>query len=323
MILLILSLLFRLSCVSYFNNRIDTISNTKHKIDEIIRIILIESFINNRFVYDDVELLTKGLVDKLFKNIKYIYDLIDEQLSNYSDPTQLVNKILHVSYESDRDTFINTFLGHEYITIIFTKILEFQPDEYCNISQYIVDKIIDTLLKSKGSISIKANLEIFFAINIIHNNLRTKDNIYNFNSNTTSKNIKARIFDNLNNNIYEVMEVICSKTHMNDYIDYIDFSYILNMIPSLFEHFDNLDEHEIVFKKVICKKLLNKTLFDEISLSRLHSVSCAVNQFNIKTPLKIINSVKESLVESKEYNFANNLAEDFTNVSVFPVGITP
>lgn len=315
----------------YFNNSIVTIKNNKDKINEAIKILLIESFINNRFMYD-TDLLGKNLIDKLFTNSNYLVEYIDNVFEKYKSlklSDGFVDDIIYLYSKIDlnlnkMEDFMNYFLDHKYISIILVKLLEFKPEKYVKICNHILDKTIEHIsLLFTQNLTIANAIKTFLSMSIVTNLIILE--ISNFNSKSKDidlidkfKVLNPQIKTILNNNIYEIIETVCTDNKLN-----VDFSLIVKFIPELFNIFEDLDEQELIFKKIVCKKLLFENINSILNFTRLETLSYNINNFDLKSPLKIVKSLQDSESLSREIEFTQNLSENSINLKVFPDGITP
>jgi len=311
----------------YFNNSISMIKDHKDKITEMIKILLIETFINNLFIFDS-ENSDKILINYLFSNLNYLDEYVDHIFIKYKSFNLLVNKIIECysnSYTDENlnkmEQFMNTFLEHDHISIILVKLLEYRPEKYINFCTYLMKKIIiciSTYLTS--DITIEDSIRIFSVLNIFNTFVISEIENSNYDYKTTEggKKILVTIKNTLNNNIYEMMEILCNNNQLD-----IDFSTIIKYIPKLFDIFDNLDEHELRFKKILCKKLLLNNFQSILNFTRLETLSYNINNFNLTCSLKIIKSIKESENCSRDIEFTQSMPINSINLKVFPDGITP
>ena len=119
----------------YLDNSVAVIKNNKEKISEVIKILLIESFINNRFIFES-DSLGRNLIDKLFNNLHYLVEYIDYVFARYESSDIIVDEVIQLYSKinlslnlNKMEDFMNSFLDHQHISIIFVKLLEYKPDK--------------------------------------------------------------------------------------------------------------------------------------------------------------------------------------------------
>lgn len=310
------------SYYNFFNNKLDCFKTCQEKVNDLSKLIVVETFINNIFdeqtnyftkffkkiistnfhlfleiindpthtqhLKDIPELLKIVLTNKTFDvtriiNIPNIGLLID--LCNVYEPS-LITKMKHYYFKVFQDIFIDEY-----------KLVSHESNKDTHITIYIfklyilIYKIFHTLFDSTNNRGI---------------DITTLD---------TEHSIKKYINTLSKKSIYEFIIGLCREdtTILKEDID--------TYLPQFIDNFTDIDEIELIFKNSLCKDLVYKNVLSDTEFTRFRELCHKFTNMNLLSSVKIMNELSFNNDIVREYNmiYINDIGD--LNARVFTGGL--
>ena len=310
------------SYYNFFNNKLDCFKTCQEKVNDLSKLIVVETFINNIFdeqtnyftkffkkiistnfhlfleiindpthtqhLKDIPELLKIVLTNKTFDvtriiNIPNIGLLID--LCNVYEPS-LITKMKHYYFTVFQDIFIDEY-----------KLVSHESNKDTHITIYIfklyiiIYKIFHTLFDSTNNRGI---------------DITTLD---------TEHSIKKYINTLSKKSIYEFIIGLCREdtTILKEDID--------TYLPQFIDNFTDIDEIELIFKNSLCKDLVYKNVLSDTEFTRFRELCHKFTNMNLLSSVKIMNELAFNNDIVREYNmiYINDIGD--LNARVFTGGL--
>ena len=320
---------------NFTNNKLEEIYDKKDRINELIKIINVESFLNYNLFENPDTYLSKLYNELIINNLDEVKNLIFQGIDNIMvNCDYIFERLINNNPQNTVLDLLNDYLTIPNLFVILDLI--FKDSLKDKMYDTFIIKLLDVLYNNIKRINKRfdennknnepqENIHIQFfkyytiMFLIIEELFKIDSNdtkIIINNSNQISKYINTFNDKSICNFIIDC----CSTTTKNN-ID-INIDYILLYVSYYLEIISNKDELELLLKITMCKKILSDDT--SIDLSKFKMICKSNSNYNFSSILKSIDDYFKNKILTQEYNIVYNTKNHISSdIKILPYGISP